>query len=230
MAHTNCNPILNAMFRQFLRGVFKFYAQVTIHHRDRIPDESVIFCSNHCSHIDGAAIYDGFNRKNRNISLVAAADYFFQFNYHALAQRLLPLIPIERDASLESVISFLSRAKDATINQQDSLIIFPEGRRSLEGELYSFKPGAAILSHVLGIPIVPLLLLGTTQALRKGHFLPRPYPIEIYVGEAIYPSKQVSFEKLHQHPDICQQHIEKVKQAIIALALEERALSMACRD
>lgn len=222
--------LLNKSFRLFLNAVFKWYCRVEVFHQDRLPNQSVIFCANHCSHIDGAVLYHSFYDSHRNMALVAASDYFFNHTYHAFAQYLLPLMPIERDASLATVREFLNQAEVFCQNKNNSLVIFPEGTRSYDNELFTFKPGAAILSEMLKIPIVPIYIHGAIAALPKDHFIPRPHAIKLYIAEPIQPEQQYTFEYLHEYPELSQQYINKVRDSIAEIARREVGITLAQRS
>ena len=56
------------------------------------------------------------------------------------------------------------------LQQQVSVMIFPEGTRSRDGELLPFKDGAFRLALEAGVPIVPLVVAGTRDAMAKGSF------------------------------------------------------------
>ena len=55
------------------------------------------------------------------------------------------------------------------------MIIFPEGTRSVDGELGDYKKTFAILSSELNVPIVPVAIEGAYKALPKGSLIPRPF-------------------------------------------------------
>jgi long-chain acyl-CoA synthetase len=74
------------------------------------------------------------------------------------------------------------------LKQNRSLIIFPEGTRTLTGEMGEFKKTFAILSSELNIPIVPVSIAGAFKALPKGSHFPRPWTkIEIDFLKPVYP-------------------------------------------
>jgi 1-acyl-sn-glycerol-3-phosphate acyltransferase len=66
------------------------------------------------------------------------------------------IIPVDPDANLVTAM----RAGAAGLRLGKALIIFPEGERSIDGELKPFRKGSAILSGSLGVPIVPVALDG----------------------------------------------------------------------
>ncbi len=71
------------------------------------------------------------------------------------------------------------------LNDGALLIIFPEGRISLDGRLRPFHRGAALLAARTGAPIVPVAIDGTEEALPLGRVLPRARPITVHFGMPI---------------------------------------------
>ena len=69
-------------------------------------------------------------------------------------------------------------------------MIFPEGTRSTDGEIKAFKHGAFSLARELSVPIVPIVIDGTRDALPKhGLKLDHPFylPIRVHVLEEVLP-------------------------------------------
>ncbi len=64
--------------------------------------------------------------------------------------------------------------------------LFPEGTRSMDGELGEFKTGAVRLAIECGAPIVPMAILGSKDALPKGNLIGTPVQVRVRVGKAIY--------------------------------------------
>lgn len=63
-----------------------------------------------------------------------------------------------------------------------SVMLFPEGTRSVDGELKGFKHGAFTLAKELSLEVVPIVIEGTRDALPKqGLLLRQPKPLQIYV-------------------------------------------------
>jgi 1-acyl-sn-glycerol-3-phosphate acyltransferase len=66
-----------------------------------------------------------------------------------------------------------------------SLIIYPEGTRSRDGELKPFKKGAFRIAVDNGLPVVPITLAGTREAWVPGQKFVRGGPVRMVVGEPI---------------------------------------------
>src|SRR5690606_36501703 len=74
------------------------------------------------------------------------------------------------------------------LRHQKNLIIFPEGTRSVNGNIGQFKKTFAILSRELNIPVVPVSIKGAIEALPKGSIFPRPWKkVQVEFLQPVYP-------------------------------------------
>jgi len=69
------------------------------------------------------------------------------------------------------------------------VLVFPEGTRSKDGTVASFKPGAAALAAACDVPIIPLALIGAHIAHPRGSSWPRPgrLPVGVAFGDPMRP-------------------------------------------
>ena len=88
----------------------------------------------------------------------------------------------------EKAIRSLKKAKISLLKTPRSVLLFPEGTRTLDGTLGLFKKGGLMLSLDTEIPIVPVAFSGTFEILEKGSWSIRNKPIEIRIGKPISPS------------------------------------------
>jgi len=65
------------------------------------------------------------------------------------------------------------------------LMIFPEGGRTRDGRLMTFKPGVIRLALDTGVPIVPVTIVGGYEAYSAHHFFPRPSKLKVVYHEPI---------------------------------------------
>ena len=79
------------------------------------------------------------------------------------------------------------RAGAYGLRQGLSLILYPEGERSIDGAPKTFKKGAAILSIHLQVPIVPIAIDGFHDAWPRGKSFQKFSPLKIKIGKPIQP-------------------------------------------
>jgi len=84
----------------------------------------------------------------------------------------------------DKAIKSLKPAVDA-LKRGTSLAIAPEGTRSKDYKLGSFKKGAFHMAMQAGVPIVPVIIKNAHDALPKGSNLIRPSVVEVVIGKPI---------------------------------------------
>jgi 1-acyl-sn-glycerol-3-phosphate acyltransferase len=110
------------------------------------------------------------SRVRNRTAIAAAADYFFEGSplgpIVALATAAFPFGRTDHvRESLERVASYV----DGGWN----IILFPEGTRSVTGQMGPFKSGIGLLATQLQIPVIPAAIVGAYEILPKGRRLPR---------------------------------------------------------
>ncbi|MGI8791847.1 MAG: lysophospholipid acyltransferase family protein [Acidimicrobiales bacterium] len=146
----------------------------------------VIFAANHASHIDTPLMLASLPSRFRHRAAVAAgADYFFDKRWKgAMWAFSINAIPIERARVSPASLRLAQRLLD----ENWSLVIFPEGGRSPHGWAQPHKPGASFLALRAGVPIVPVHLEGTRRILRKGRSKITPSRTHVTFGAPIHPT------------------------------------------
>ena len=84
----------------------------------------------------------------------------------------------------DNAMAALESSKKSLINNPRSILLFPEGTRTLDGNLGIFKKGGLMLSIDIGIPIVPVGLVGTFGMLKKEPWSFKNQPLK-YVLEIL---------------------------------------------
>lgn len=69
------------------------------------------------------------------------------------------------------------------------VVLFPEGTRSVDGELGPLKPGIAVLVARAGVPVLPAGIAGTFDAWPRSRLFPLPSPLRIHFGPTITPEQ-----------------------------------------
>ncbi|HUO17165.1 MAG TPA: lysophospholipid acyltransferase family protein [Verrucomicrobiae bacterium] len=176
----------SACFEGFCRLFFRCYCPLTVERRDHLPDTPFLLCSNHTSHADSAALMTASGRSFRSFALIGASDYFFRSGRLRWAvSPLMNVIPIDREPGSNSLSACLETCRQFVQQTGGSLIFYPEGTRSQDGEMRAFKSGAVLFAIELDMPIVPAYIEGTCQILPKGRYMPRTGPVTVRFGEPI---------------------------------------------
>jgi 1-acyl-sn-glycerol-3-phosphate acyltransferase len=131
----------------------------------------VVFVANHTSHLDAPLVLCSLPPAWRRQTLVAAAaDYFFEDWWRAVGTALVfGTVPLDRTGGTDSASTPQELLADGW-----SLLLFPEGTRSVHGQMGSFKTGAARLALGAGAPIVPIGIRGSFAAMPRGRSWPVP--------------------------------------------------------
>jgi 1-acyl-sn-glycerol-3-phosphate acyltransferase len=77
------------------------------------------------------------------------------------------------------------RLTQDAINRGTSLIIFPEAKRTRDGHVNEFQDGGFRLAQQLGVPIVPVSLVGSFEHHRTGHWMLWPATVTVYLHDTI---------------------------------------------
>ncbi len=147
------------------------------------PHTNFIVAANHASHLDmGLVKYALGDAVAEKTVAVAAADYWFDTKYkRAYMNNFTTLVPIERTGSLRQSLRHVTQI----LNEGYNTLIFPEGGRSLTGEINEFKPiiGYLALNNKTGI--LPVYNWGTYEAFPKGATIPKPSSIGANIGAKV---------------------------------------------
>ena len=147
-------------------------------------DNQFIFMSNHESALD---ILIGLAALPFNIVFLAKKELFripiFGWAMHSAGTVLVDRQ--NRENAQQSVNNALAQIKKS----KTSILMYPEGTRSQNGELLTFKKGGFILAIRSKLPIVPVTILGTHNALPKWSLKIRDANIQLIIGEAILTEK-----------------------------------------
>lgn len=172
--------------------------------REHLPEQQpYLIAANHVSHLDGPAIIAAHGKPLTTIYSLAARDYFFDHPLKGwLYANLFNLIPCKRRGSFRDCLPICQ----AIMAQNKTILIFPEGTRSLTGDLQIFKSGLGFLALELGVPIVPAYISGSYQALPKGCYFPRRHPIHVTFGKPLdirtYSAREGQLNNRHSYQKI----------------------------
>ena len=142
-----------------------------------------IVAPNHASHIDTGLVKKALGKDVAEQTVaVAAADYWFDTKYkRAYMNNFTTLIPIERTGSLRQSLRHVTEI----LKEGYNTLIFPEGTRTLDGEIHEFKPIIGYLALSEKVGILPIYIWGTYEAFPKGMTIPAQKSIGARIGAKV---------------------------------------------
>jgi 1-acyl-sn-glycerol-3-phosphate acyltransferase len=161
--------------------------QVHVHNRDRIdPNTTYVMVANHLSLLDILVLFRLFT----HFAWVSKIENFKVpvIGWNMSMNGYIKLVRGDRG----SADRMMSQCRQS-LGRGTSIMMFPEGTRSRDGNLKKFKPGAFELALQMGVPILPIVVSGTGDALpKKGFVLQGKHRIDIEVLPPITPDRFAS--------------------------------------
>ncbi len=139
------------------------------------PAKSYIFMSNHQSNFDIPVLLAFLKVQFRWL----AKEELFKIPFFGYAMQRVGYISINRSDRRSAFLSLKRAAK--IIRGGVSVLIFPEGTRSLDGCIRPFKKGGFILALDAGVPIVPVVIRGTRSIMPKDRLRILPGRVELEI-------------------------------------------------
>jgi 1-acyl-sn-glycerol-3-phosphate acyltransferase len=173
---------LSYLWYEFLRLFVQMIAMLAFGIRfsgqKNIPEEGgVLVVSNHQSHLDPPLVGLGCRRRMNYL----ARESLFGFPPFRWLIKSLDAVPLDREGiGLSGIKESLRRLK-----RGEMLLIFPEGTRTIDGQIKTFRPGFTSLAIRSRAAILPVAIQGAFQCWPKTRTFPRPGKIHIHYGEPI---------------------------------------------
>ena len=179
-------------------------------HRERIIEEGpAILAMNHQSYLDPPLAGISCRREIYYLARKTLLQW-------PVLGRMLPklnVIPVDQeraDMSAIKTIIKLVRAGHCTV-------IFPEGSRTLDGQLQPAQPGLGMVVAKTLAPVVPMRIFGAREAFPRGGTPRLFHPITLVVGEPMFFTKA---DLIGEGRELYQSLSERVMKRIAALELE----------
>jgi len=140
-------------------------------------DKSCVFVANHSSIYDTPIVLAGIPRQLR-IMAKAALGYVPFIGWHLSRSGHVLVNRRNPGAGIFKRMQRMARSGA-------SLIIFPEGSRTTDGQVQAFKAGIFLLAIEHKLPVVPITISGSRIVMPKGRLMVCPATVEIMVHDAI---------------------------------------------
>jgi len=160
----------------------------------------VIFIANHVSYLDQPTIMFSLPPALRYRCATAAWAEFFFINFRNLPQRIwklfafeycslfLGVFPLPQSSGFRGALHHMGRLVDGGV----SLLVFPEGARTPDGNILPFQGGLAVMVKELDIPVVPVAINGLERVLPRGAIWPKRGRVTVSFGEPLALSGESS--------------------------------------
>ena len=160
-------------------------------------DPPLMFAANHCSHLDTAAVLAAVPAGWRLRIAPAVRKEYFEACWSAtsslgdrlsaagkfaLACLLFGAFPLpQRLGGFGDTLRYAGELAEGGL----CILIYPEGKRSPDGRVQSFKSGVGLLARELDVPVVPVGIQGTFESLSLHDSWPRRGPVRVAFGESL---------------------------------------------
>ena len=176
MKYVFLGPLIRALVRPKAIGL------------ENVPTEGpAILAANHQSFLDDLVL--PLVVPKRKVVFLAKADYFDKW-YLRWFFKGANVIPVRRESKSDSEAAL--RAGVQALSEGQLVGIFPEGTRSPDGRLYRGKTGVARMALEARVPVIPVAITGTFEAMPYDRKLPKPGHVTLRFG------KPLSFERHYE--------------------------------
>jgi 1-acyl-sn-glycerol-3-phosphate acyltransferase len=162
---------------------------VRVEGMENLPPGGAVLVSNHQSLVDIPLLLFAFRRPVRFL----AKRELVKIPLLGKAMTVAGALVIDRDDPRD-VIRILRQAS-ARLSAGELVSVFPEGRRTPDGAIGEFKPGAFYLAQMSGAPVVPVYIDGGFKALPKGARCFRPAHFTVRVLPPLLPEERAGATK-----------------------------------
>ena len=180
------------------------FVKVTVEGRENIDAKtSYVFVANHQGAYDIFAIYGYLGHNFRWMMKIGLKKIPFVGWACKWAGQIFV------DNSTAAATRKTMEAAERQLRGGMSLVVFPEGARTLDGRIHKFKKGAYRLAVEFGLPVVPVTIDGVYDVMPRTAMLPRPGHIKLTIHRPIHPTTDG-----HDLPRLMQESFDAISSAL----------------
>lgn len=153
------------------------FSPVEVIGRENIPAEPAVYAANHSSAFDIPLVYANLPMQFRIMAKVELFRYPF-LGWHLTRSGQIPID--EKELNLAGVKKAIKTLKGGM-----SLMVFPEGGRTADGQIKKFQAGAFYMAIKAGVPVVPMAIVGAFEVLKMNTFVVHRGPMQLVIGKPI---------------------------------------------
>ena len=192
------------------------FFQLRVHGMKNVPVKNgMIICANHQSNLDPIVVGCALPRRTNYLAKKA----IFDIRPLVWILEQIDTIPIDRDGmGISGMKETLRR-----LRRNESIALFPEGRRSRDGEVQPLMSGFVALAKRANLPIVPLGLDGPFECWPPGNKIPKMGFVHVVFGPPIQPHEieglddaqitQLLYDRIQDCFEEARRHVARSKHA-----------------
>lgn len=145
------------------------------------PKKQYVIMMNHVNILDAFLFYPHFPGKARGIE----EESHFKWPLYGRVIRRIGQFPINRKSGIKAMETLKKVAVLIQNRKDSSVVVLPEGTRTITGKLGNFKKGGFLLALEAGLDILPMIQIGGFNIKRKNHWKIRPGKMELIFEKPI---------------------------------------------
>ena len=145
------------------------------------PQKQYVVMMNHVNIFDGFLFISRFPGKARGVE----EESHFNWPVYGWLIRRIKMIPISRKSGIKAMTALKKAVELIREKKEFSVIVLPEGTRTITGKLGNFKKGGFLLALEAGLDILPMIQVGSFKINRKKSRIIRPGKIYLVFEKAI---------------------------------------------
>lgn len=174
-----CRMIMRPMFSPEIKGL------------ENIPTEGAfILAPNHQSLMDGPLAISGLNKDTLARTFFYAKKDHMKGAFRRMIARNHNIIVMDMSTLSDSIHQLAQ-----VLSQEKGLVIFPEGTRTHDGKVGTFKKAFAILAKELNVKVIPVRIEGAFEAWPRTKALPRPHKVSVEYLPALTAKPNETYEE-----------------------------------
>ena len=145
-------------------------------------ERQYVFCQNHVNLLDHCSIYAATPHFKQGIELAE----HFRVPFYGWFMKQRGTIAVHKDVPRKESMRLLTESIRSEVDRGHSLLLFPEGTRTLNGRVGRFRTGVLRIAHELELPLVPVAVTGMFEVMRKGQpYLNPGHQVTVYMDEPV---------------------------------------------
>lgn len=151
-----------------------------------LAESQFVLACNHVSYLDPFVLASVLEyRQLQRTYWAGFTGAAFRNRLFRLISRIAQVVPIDQESRAISSLAFGS----AVLHRGGNLVWFPEGSRSVTGQLQPFRPGLGMILSHYPVPVVPVAIIGAYESLPVGAVWPHFRSITVVFGPPLQPQQ-----------------------------------------